>query len=267
MAEETVIESPKWRRVIDAKEDGTGGEVFEADSAEELVEKIAAAKENANRKIREQNQELKRLRPVEVTQAPQKQELTPDDRFRLTQELQDPTKAPEAIRKIVDADLGSRIDTIEQANRMQAEAVGFIREVEARDNFLPCAENQAAFEKWLSEYKDDSGKTISLPPTRKNLQIAYDDLRDAGLLRFKEPKQEAKKEEEKPAEESRIARPRGSQSSSLRTSNSTAANVAPSKKGPSWAEIQAMSTDEYKNRLRNEPGFREYVDNLKPATR
>src|SRR5258706_387999 len=47
-----------YRRVIDLG-GGAGPEVFEADSNEELVDKLADAKQHASKKIREQEAELR----------------------------------------------------------------------------------------------------------------------------------------------------------------------------------------------------------------
>src|SRR5690348_17341391 len=52
-------DATKFRREIDLG-DGSGKQVFEADSAEELIDKLTTAQENATRKIREQQFELRR---------------------------------------------------------------------------------------------------------------------------------------------------------------------------------------------------------------
>src|ERR1043166_8903740 len=63
-------ETQVFRRVIDIG-GGAGPEVFEADSLEELVDKIAEAKGNATRKIREQEDELRERRAKDVIEPKQ----------------------------------------------------------------------------------------------------------------------------------------------------------------------------------------------------
>lgn len=88
--EEDEPEQVVYRRVIDIG-DGSGQEVFEAPTMEELLDKICTAKEHASKKIREQ--QIK-LREVEQEQ----EQFSADDEFVISQELM--SRPTDAIKKL-----------------------------------------------------------------------------------------------------------------------------------------------------------------------
>lgn len=78
-----------FRREIDLG-DGSGKQVFEGKTMEEVADKLTQAQMNATRKIRQQNRELKaarRAKPADATSEPAPfKPLTADERFTLAQD-------------------------------------------------------------------------------------------------------------------------------------------------------------------------------------
>jgi len=254
-----MADEKQWRRVIDLK-DGSGVQVFEAETHEELTEKLAVAQENATRKIQELSQKVKELTPRDKAQ-PIKvlspREMTVDERFQVTQDLQDPTKSVEAVNRIVEASLGAPINEVRQRLSKQEEADERARiksEAEVfmagNEDFVPCVEN----EKLMFERLEKDNLAIN----QKNLQDAFEELKAAGLLVLR-----TETVEEPPPAESRIAtsRPRGSQSSSLRSSQSGVV-VGTQSKRITMADINRMPTAELESKMRNDPVFRKQVDEM-----
>lgn len=103
---ETVV----YRREIDLG-DGSGKEVFEADSMEALLDKIVEAKTHATRKIREQQQQLNDIKHTN-------EQTTSDDEFVLSQELM--SSPTEAIKKLFKKTTGydiSEFKTVAERSR------------------------------------------------------------------------------------------------------------------------------------------------------
>src|SRR6266568_7729436 len=81
-----------YRREIDLG-DGSGTQVFEGETLEELVDKLADAQKHATRKIRDLNRQAK-----EVAAPPAPKPLTPDEEYLVSQQLQsNPSKAFELL--------------------------------------------------------------------------------------------------------------------------------------------------------------------------
>jgi hypothetical protein len=177
VAEPLVVESEPdeivYRRVIDLG-DGSGTQVFEAPTPEELIEKLATAQENATRKIRELTAAAHKPEP------PAPVELNPDEEFVLSQEfLQSPTKA---FAKLFQKNTGM---TIEEFRAEQAKVTQLTRNsrdfnagrefaLAHRDDFYGSDRNIDRMTKWL--------KVEGLPATVENLAKAYTDLNESGLL-------------------------------------------------------------------------------------
>ena len=118
-----------FRREIDLG-DGSGVQVYEGDTADELLDKIADAQKHATAKIRAQNQEIQNLKRQVIT-APESGEddpagplpefkgrtLTADEEFQLGQELLNPATAVKAQRKLLEAELGAPLDVARAALR------------------------------------------------------------------------------------------------------------------------------------------------------
>lgn len=195
-------EPKKFRREIDLG-DGSGKQVFEADSMEALVDELTKAQENATRKIREQNKALKRARrkPAPVVQADPAQSdvkpLTPDEEFMLGQQFsQNPTKT---FERLFEAQTGYKLsefkskvaamEAFQEAQAATAAAQEFLNDHE--DDYLPTPANYRALQEYLEEH--------NLPMNRETLEEAFDEVRQVGFP------DEATSQEEKPDEKERIA--------------------------------------------------------------
>jgi hypothetical protein len=179
-----------YRRVIDLG-DGSGTQVFEAASPEELIEKLAVAQENATRKIRELTQARQTTKETPV-------ELNPDEEFVLSQQfLQSPTKAfAELFKRTTGL-------TVEEFNKERVKVSKLAQEqsefqtgrefVQTHPDYFNSDKNNTKLEKWL--------RTEGLPVTVENLGKAYNDLSESGLL---EPRPQ--KEDVEPGQ--RVVQPR-----------------------------------------------------------
>ena len=190
-AEQKAIPPGKVSRTIDLG-DGSGKQVFTADNAEELLDKLTTAQENATRKIRAQEFELKRQqrhRPEQATEstvASKKRDLTADELFTLANELQ---KNPaSAINKLVEAQTGTTLDDLGKfMSDYKAQAAINAADTQFllnhQEDFLPSAANAKAINKFLVDEK--------LPHTAKNLEYAFQELTESGLLDVAVPDEEA----------------------------------------------------------------------------
>lgn len=168
-----------FRRVIDVG-DGAGAEVFEAESLEDLLDKIADAKANATKKIREQQKELNTLKETAQKSAPTK-EFSEDEEFILSQELlSHPTKAIEKIFKEVTgysikdfATVKSRMDAIDQTQAKDTAVSTFLA---SHSDFVDNNKNAKVLGMALQ----------GQPVTSENLHKAYLDLKESGLLELKD---------------------------------------------------------------------------------
>src|SRR6266704_5157746 len=79
-AEPVEDEPVLYRREIDLG-DGSGTQVFEGETLEELVDKLADAQKHATRKIRDLNRQAK-----EVAAPPAPKPLTPDEEYLVSQQ-------------------------------------------------------------------------------------------------------------------------------------------------------------------------------------
>ena len=169
---EAEVEVPEmFVREIDLG-DGSGVQVFKAESLEELVDKLAEAQANATKKIRE----LSQPRPVKV------EELNPDQEVALSQALlAEPSKV---LRRQIEQTFGMPVDEIRdnlrmaKETRVAQEADQAAREFVAETpDYFACPEN---FQR-ISRYMDRMG----MPPTKASIQQAYSDLNADGILRAK----------------------------------------------------------------------------------
>lgn len=169
-----------YRREIDLG-DGSGTQVFEAPSMEELVDKLAIAQANATRKIRE-------LSASKSTQQPKNSQEPTEEDWLLAQELAtNPTaafdklfqkrfgKTPEEIQKSL-----ARVEQFEREEAGRAAAKAF---VDAHPDYVPTPKNGARIEKWL--------RVEGLEGTPENIEKAFKDLSESGLLETKKPETQA----------------------------------------------------------------------------
>lgn len=156
--------------------DGGGKQVFKAKTPEEMIEKLTKAQENATRKIRQQEFELqrqKRATPDKTTPTRAPKQLTADDKFALAQEMaKDPEAALDkllAAKGITTADLNQIVTD----RAVQAAELTFLQKHEGVD-FLPTPDNAKAIQKFLQDEQ--------LPYTAANLEYAFQELSEGGLL-------------------------------------------------------------------------------------
>lgn len=159
-----------YRREIDLG-DGSGVQVFEGASYDELVDKLANAQLHATRKIKE----LSTAKKVEA----KAEELTPEQEFLLSQELT--SKPSKAIKALIESTLGMSVEefrkTQEELRSFRAEKVAetdAVRFVQETPDYFASAKNGEKMSRYL--------KTFNLEPSVDNYRKAFNDLNESGLL-------------------------------------------------------------------------------------
>lgn len=185
-----------FRKEIDLG-DGSGVQVFEAPTLEELVDKLAVAQANATRKIRQLSTELKNKKPEPVKQP----ELSADEEFVISQEMM--ARPSAAFKKLFKQTVGvditefrSTLDRMNAFEAAQAEAKQQEQiertKANAAETFMAAhpeyvasptngARLTRAVNLLVNEAKAD-GKEIDYPTLLAN---AYNDLKESGLLELK----------------------------------------------------------------------------------
>lgn len=280
-------------REIDLQ-DGSGkqsfsgqGETREA-AFEDLANKLADAQLNASRKIVQQDTEVKTLRRRLLNQpeagegdpqGPQLEfkprDLTADEEFQLSRELQNPATARAARRRMLEIELGAPLETIRQTLR-QADLTP--RQMQARDaaegfmlahpEYLPTEKNSGELFRYMTEKK--------MALTGTNFEIAYGALCAAGLLTLRAPQGAGGAPAapngngaggaDSPNGERRASTPRFASTSTSTATRSSGSprGAATGSKMPTAEEIDKMSAAKHKEWLRV-PGFMEHEDRLLAA--
>jgi hypothetical protein len=146
--------------------DGGGKQVFKGKSWEEVTEKMAEAHVHATRKIRELSQERKAREP----------EKTSSDWQALKPQQANPQDAPlmENFRRLFQSEIGIPLDEFRQREndrrRVEAEMWAQNEFVRKHPDYLPTPENAQKVQKFLERE--------NLPLSRRNLEYAYEELRD-----------------------------------------------------------------------------------------
>lgn len=179
-AEETVFE-----KVIDIG-DGAGAQVFRGKSLDELVNNLAKAQENATRKIREQAAELKAKKETVAEKIEASDSLTDEQKYILSQRmLTDPMSVideyvEKKVQKLTKAQEAAQQQREDQDKKEFDEAK---RWAESNPDYVSTERNAKRLLRWLELEK----VTVSA----ENLQKAFEDLNESGLLEVKpEEKQE-----------------------------------------------------------------------------
>lgn len=165
---EAVVEPPTvYRRVIDLG-DGSGTQVFEGATQEELIEKLATAQTNATRKIRELSQTNR-----------QTQQEQADAEYLLSQEML--TRPSDAVKRIFEQTVGMPVEefktTVERVKayeRSQAAARSAAEFVTATPDYYDSPQNGGKIGRYLNRY--------GLEFTVENMKKAYAELSSDGLL-------------------------------------------------------------------------------------
>jgi len=167
---------------------------FEADSLEELLEKKDVAHQNAAVKL----YETRKANKLGVALEPDKDEpiqtfearsLSAEERIKVTKALNDPATAPEAYRTLLEAEFGAPAESIREALRKieidkRVGAIQFaISEFKsAHPEYIESVENAAILKKYMEK--------LDYAYTKKNLEIAFEDLRRDELILVRAPKTE-----------------------------------------------------------------------------
>lgn len=252
MTEAEAAEQQTFERRIDLG-DGSGVQVFRGATQDELLDKLTEAQANATRKIRELNRQAKLGRDLSEAQKDELQQartvaaLTADERLKLTQDIFDADAAPKAIRRVIEAELGLSLDDVKssiqqarasaRAQRERLEAEAFI---DATPDYKPCRQNMDAMTEYLKAHR--------LAVTQKNLQLAYEDLKDGGLLVLETRTEEKAEKTADNTEHRTVRRPRGETATAIRQEQA-GVSVPRKAAGPTPAEIERMSPEEYRQRI------------------
>jgi hypothetical protein len=268
---------------------------FEGKTQAELLEKIVAAHKNASVKVH-QLQVANKLGtllepdPEEPIVEFKERQLTADERVKINKMLADPGTAPEAYKIMLEAQLGAPANVIRQKfqeleinkrqDKARVEGAAFLK---AHPEYVDVDANNDLIVKYLNKRK--------LGYTKKNIEIAYEDLKNSGVLIIQSPVAPVSKAIETPTPASQATIPpvvtpvpgdsgqpkadtqvpTGEQpplqpkqsSSGLKRDNSSAqpGTEAPKTAGISIREINRMSAAEYSERLKD-PEFRKQVEAL-----
>jgi hypothetical protein len=276
-----------------------GKQVIIYRTPEELTQKLTAQNEELVRKLREVTREQRLgIKPNEnipddaerfdglVEFKPR--ELSPDERFQISQDLNDPEKFVDARDRLLESAVGVNPKKLtDTLNEQQL----YIMQLRARDNYI-------AFTQAKQEYADiaDNRELMTnwmfknrLAPTVKNFNYAYSSLKEAGLL------SEAPAVQQEPTptpvvatvetepnpqvpvvDPSRIAEGQPPQAkrqshvpSGLNDRTSSSNGVSPQGSASdgttmTLAEIDKLSADQFK-RMHQNPKFRAHIETLEVA--
>jgi hypothetical protein len=190
--EEEAEETPKklYRRVVDIG-DGVDPEVFEANSLEELVDKIADAKKHATKKIREQETSLRKYKEAE---APKPRQFTEDEEYIYSQELMN--KPTQAFAKMFKDLVGVDITSLKS---MAEKTVAFETAKNTNEAILTFVTTHPDYE---DSKRNADLMTLALQgrdKTAENLEKAYQGLVAKGLLALNKDEQSSVQDVVEPA--------------------------------------------------------------------
>jgi len=247
----------------------------QAEADQKLADEMAKAIENGTRKIREFNL-LRKNGGIEAPKVPEGAEvndyvvpevktrtLTDDERFQLAQDLKDPAKMDQAFDRLYEARTGLKPIDYAKMQAQEAERsikLSAVSEAEAfsksTPDFYGCAENQKAMLDFMV--------SRNLKWTKKNLDIAFRELKAEGLLAERPVRTpEPAKEPEPPRTEARepevveqVTKPAERKPdrfpSTIRPSQASGATTAPKPKGPSEKEKAMMNPEEWRAYLESQ---------------
>lgn len=250
MSEEIIQDDPlarlddgRWCATVDLG-DGSAVQRFYGETREQVVKELIKAQTHATRTIRENRRALKLEKPDPAQALPEfnPRTLSTDERFRLTNDLNDPSKSDEALERLIEARLGAPLDVVRATlvqSQESAERARIVSEaqrfVSNHPEFKQCEEN----DKLMVEYL----QARNMGYTARNLELAFDDLKEVLVLN-------------QPAAPV-VIRPR-STSTGLPASTS-AGRAATKPVGLSVEDINRMPLDEYRRKLQD-PAFVSAVD-------
>jgi hypothetical protein len=164
---------------------------FEADTQQELIDKLAAAHENASSALYRTRQQVKlgtllEPDPDEPILTYEPRQLSAEDRIRISKDLSDPAKAAEAHRQLLEAEFGAPIEKVRE-NLRQNEIDKRVSAIQAAiaqfkaetPEYVECELNSGNMKKYMEKNQRRY--------TAKNLKIAFEDLKNSGLLTLRAP--------------------------------------------------------------------------------
>lgn len=252
-------------------EDGSPVSRYYGHSHKEVADKLLVAQGNASQRIRElRSESLRGQQPdaLPATAEFRPRELTADERYNMAQNITDPVHSAEVIEQVVEAKLGAPLETLrarlaqgdeeKRAASARAEALAFAEET---PDYFACPHNITSMLNYM--------KHRGLAYTRKNFAIAFEELKAVKLIVFAPstenpatiPGAQPATATEPTAQPT--TRPRLAASTGLRAADASA-NARPTGRAEKYtlAQIEAMSTREYRDKVSGEPGFREMVDRI-----
>lgn len=283
-----------------------GKQVVVYTTSEELAQKLTEQNTLLIRKLREEtrknrlgiqdNQEIgteaKRFEaPLELTP----RTLTPEERYKIAREINDPDTFDQAADALLESRLGvkpevlartiSDLQTDSLSRRAVAESEAFMAD---NQDFVRCPENGEAITSWLVRY--------NLAPVKENYQTAFDTLKKAGVLVLStqpDPPPAAVVEPVVPVTPAAAAAPEPvaaaparaaapaliptgltrNQSTDVGTARTLGDDIiyeiplpnGTKKRFVGAAALNAMPSDEYKHRLLHEAGFRDKAEKIEQA--
>lgn len=265
-------------------------QIFEAETKDEMISKIKAAHQNAASKFYETKRAVKlglllEPDPDQPIQTFEERQLTADERVRIADEMKNPATADAALTRWLEAKVGAPIETFRENLREteQNRRIRFVQEqVELfktdHPEYVESEINRDTLVRYLNKKK--------WPITKTNLELAFADLVEDGLLITQVARQTTEgvpasvaTEEVPPAPNAEpeitvpataatpiseaAVRPRVSSSGLGREHSSvgsTPATIQP--KGITIQEVNAMTSQQYADRLRTDPTFKEQVEAL-----
>jgi len=288
---ETIVDKEFRYQPCDEKGHKLGGEqVIKYTNQDDLTEKLKNQNVLLIRRLREETR-LRRLGIVEEDQLPESvvhsedeyrpRVLSVDERVQLSRDILDPEKFDQATDTLFEAKLGMKPqklqDKLSNVDRLQArmEADTFVA---TTPGYFRSIKNWETMTNWMVKN--------NLAPIRSNFDLAFKQLSEAGLLeeapivseevpKTKVPNtnvtvQTPVNSQPEQAATTRISEnvPATATRTQVRTASgltrSSASNVGttstPSK--ITVSEVEKMSSEEYKRRLKTDPPFAKTVDEL-----
>ncbi len=223
-----------YQRRIDLG-DGAGVQVFQAPSLEELVDKLVVAQENATKKIRQQQEEINKNRPMV-------KERSADEEFVISQELM--SKPTAAFQKLFQETVGmpisefkTSVEAVKAFNQGKAADDAAQKFVDMTPDYYATPANGKKLQGYLKAY--------NLPATLENITKAYSELHSDNLLVVK-PAPVAGEEEQviaQPAPKKKASglSSRGGSAPVAKKAPSTLADFEQETAGMSLAQIKAKA--------------------------
>lgn len=173
-----------YKKVVDLG-DGSGPQVFKASTKDELIDKLFAAQVNASKRIKGLKDENKALKdkvvpdPAQPVKSFESRQLSEEEEQELTNELQ--TNPTSALSKAIKALFGAEPDEVREAlnSVRQMKLKESIKEIGA--SFL-AAHPEYPVTKVNETLMADYVKKNNLAWTLKNLELAFSELTEAGLI-------------------------------------------------------------------------------------